>query len=45
MPVAPAALATFSLPRWTTPTDLHLGRANNGDAPPAGWPEEGRAAT
>ena len=42
----PAVLAACcSLPRRTTPVDLHLGRANSGDAPPAGWPEEGHAAT
>ena len=43
--VRPAVLSACSLPRQTTPADLHLGRANNGDAPPAGRPEEGRAAT
>ena len=41
----PAVLAACSIPRRTTPADLHLGRANSGDAPPAGRPEEGRAAT
>ena len=43
--VCPAVLAAYSLPRRTAPADLPLGRANNGDAPPDGRPEEGSAAT
>ena len=41
----PAVLAACSLPRRTAPADLHLGRANDGDAPPDGRPERCRAAT